>query len=70
LPAEVLVTVAVLVDEEGRAVELRVQDDSDAPALFAKAAIEAAQRSTFRPATKDGVPVKMWTTLRFRFRPR
>src|SRR5688572_14337204 len=70
LPAEVLLTVAVLVDEQGRAVELRVQDGSDAPPPFAAAALDAAQRSTFRPATKDGVPVKMWTTLRFRFRPR
>jgi outer membrane biosynthesis protein TonB len=33
-----------------------------------EAALAAARTARFEPATKDGVRVKMWTTLRLPFR--
>jgi TonB family protein len=58
----------VLVDERGNV----VQAELTGPRVgfgFDEAAVEAARRATFRPATKDGVRVKMWTMLRLTFRP-
>jgi protein TonB len=62
------VDIKVLVDEHGRVL------DSDrlggkAGFGFDEAAIDAARRAVFQPATKDGVRVKMWTTLRVNFKP-
>jgi protein TonB len=62
------VDLKVLVDEKGNV----IQAEPTGPRVglgFDEAAIEAARRSTFRPATKDGVRVKMWTMLRVTFRP-
>ena len=36
---------------------------------FDEAALEAAKRATFSPPTKDGVRVKMWSTIRVAFKP-
>jgi outer membrane biosynthesis protein TonB len=33
-----------------------------------EAAVAAARRAKYQPATKDGVRVKMWTNLRLPFR--
>ena len=63
-----VITVAVLVNEEGRVVESRIESAGGAPPPFVAAALDAARRSTFRPATKSGVEVSMWTTVRYRFR--
>jgi hypothetical protein len=35
---------------------------------FDRAALAAAESTSWRPATKDGVPVKMWSELRIAFR--
>lgn len=62
------VNVRVLVDENGRV----LQAERIGPKVgfgFDEAALAAARRVNFRPATKDGVRVKMWTTLRVIFRP-
>jgi TonB family protein len=62
------VDLKVLVDERGNV----VQAEPTGPRVgfgFDEAALEAARRSTFRPATKDSVRVKMWTMLRVTFRP-
>ena len=59
------VTVRVLVDENGRVVEAKIRD-SGGPDLDA-AALEAARRTTFYPATRDDIPGKMWTELSFEF---
>ncbi len=62
------VDVKVLVDEHGKVLDA---DRIGAKAGFGfdEAAIDAARRAVFQPATKDGVKVKMWTTLRVNFRP-
>jgi TonB family protein len=62
------VDVRVLVDETGKV----LQAERVGPTVgfgFDDAAIDAARRVKFQPATKDGIRVKMWTTLRVAFRP-
>jgi TonB family protein len=62
------VDVKVLVDERGRVLDA---DRIGAKAGFGfdEAAIDAAKRAVFQPAVKEGVKVKMWTTLRVNFKP-
>ncbi|MFL6235013.1 MAG: energy transducer TonB, partial [Thermoanaerobaculia bacterium] len=62
------VDIKVLVDERGKVLDA---DRIGAKAGFGfdEAAIDAARRAQFQPATKEGVKVKMWTTLRVNFRP-
>ncbi len=62
------VDVKVLVDEHGRVLDA---DRIGAKAGFGfdEAAIDAAKRAVFQPAVKEGVKVKMWTTLRVNFKP-
>ena len=61
------VRVGVLVDEEGKVMEavLRERDASDLG--FNEAALEAARKTRFQPATRDDIPGKMWTELIFEF---
>ena len=61
------VVVRVLVDESGQVVEAEIEGRK-AGLGFDEEALQAARSSTFQPATKFDVPVKMWTTLRFDFR--
>jgi protein TonB len=65
---EATVAVSVLVDENGRVQDARLKSAKSGYG-FDEAAIEAARRSTFKPATKNGVPVKMWYDLNINFRP-
>jgi protein TonB len=61
------VTVRVLVDENGKVTQVEAKND---PGFgFADAAEDAARRSRFSAATKDGVPVKMWTEIKYSFKP-
>ncbi len=61
------VDIKVLVDEHGRVLDA---DRIGAKAGFGfdEAAIDAARRAVFAPPTRDGVRVKMWTTLRVNFK--
>jgi TonB family protein len=63
------VNLKVLVDERGRVLEASAVGP---PAGFGfdEAAVEAARRATYQPATKDGVKVKMWVVLRVAFKNR
>ena len=61
----VRVRVQVLVDEAGRVVEARVPRPDNSGFGFDEAAREAARRTTFLPATRDGVAGKMWTEVDF-----
>ncbi|MGK2859948.1 MAG: TonB family protein, partial [Thermoanaerobaculia bacterium] len=55
---------SVLVGIDGSVESARLIRSSGS-AAFDDLAATAARRSTFSPATKDGVRVKMWRTLRF-----
>jgi TonB family protein len=61
------VRVGVLVDEEGKVLDaaLRERDSSDLG--FNEAALAAARKTRFQPATRDDLPGKMWTELIFEF---
>jgi TonB family protein len=63
------VLLLVLVDENGRVVRAIVKRTDDVARLgFNEAARRAAFRTTFNPASRDGLPGKMWTELPFSFR--
>jgi TonB family protein len=60
----------VLVDERGRVLDTQ-RSGPQAGFGFDEAALEAARRAIFQPATtREGVRVKMWTTIRVSFQPR
>ncbi|HEX3553614.1 MAG TPA: TonB family protein [Thermoanaerobaculia bacterium] len=62
------VDIKVLVDERGRVLDAE-RLGAKAGFGFDEAALEAARRATFQPASKDGVKVKMWMMLRVNFSP-
>jgi protein TonB len=61
------VDIKVLVDEKGRVLDAE-RIGAKAGFGFDESALDAARRATFQPATKEGVRVKMWTTLRVNFK--
>jgi serine/threonine-protein kinase len=62
------VQVRVLVDENGRPQDVQLAG-ARVGLGFDEAALDAARRTTFQAATKNGVRVKMWTNLNIRFTP-
>ena len=62
------VTVRVLVDENGRPIEVALAG-ARVGLGFDEAALDAARRTTFVPATKNSVRVRMWSNLNIRFTP-
>jgi TonB family protein len=63
------VRVAVLVDENGNVVQSRVRDGDSSGLGFNEAALEAARRARYLPATRDGIPGKFWTEFLLEFEP-
>ena len=61
------VSVRVLVDENGKVTQAE-RIGNKVGFGFDEAAVDAARRVNFRPATKEGVRVKMWHTLRVDFK--
>jgi TonB family protein len=61
------VRVAILVDENGNVLQTRILEGDPSGLGFNEAALEAARRTRFLPATKDGVPGKAWTDLSYEF---
>ena len=61
------VDIKVLVDEKGQVVDAE-RIGQKAGLGFDEAALAAAKRSVFQPATKDGVRVKIWYTMRMTFK--
>ncbi|HEX2466132.1 MAG TPA: TonB family protein [Thermoanaerobaculia bacterium] len=59
------VVVMALVDERGRVIQTRI--DSGSFPFFNEAATNAAERATFQPATRQGVPGRSWARLTFNF---
>jgi protein TonB len=63
-----IVDLRVLVNEHGRVVRVVIKTGIPGSELEARA-IDAALRSTYRPATEDGRPVRAWVMERFVFEP-
>jgi protein TonB len=63
-----VVVVSVLVDETGAVLEARLVQSASSEMGLDEAALGAARSARYEPATKDGVRVKMWTTLRIPFK--
>lgn len=58
----------VLVDEKGNVTDVKVLQDAGGKSGLTEAAIENVKRRKYRPATKDGVPVKVWLPVRVVFK--
>src|SRR5579864_557853 len=61
------VLLAVLVDEHGRVAEVRVKEGDSSGLGFDEAAVAAAWRARFLPATRNGAPVRSWSELMIDF---
>jgi TonB family protein len=61
------VLLAVLVDEKGRVAEVRVKEGDSSQLGFDEAAVAAARRARFLPATRNGAPVRSWSELMIEF---
>ncbi len=65
---EMVVTVAVLVDEHGKVLTANVTSGGGLRRRFREPAVETAKLSSFRPAMKNGVAGRMWTEIRIVFK--
>jgi len=61
------VLLAVLVDEKGRVAEVRVKEGDSSQLGFDEAAVAAARKARFLPATRNGAPVRSWSELMIEF---
>ena len=61
------VVLRVLVDENGKVIKAEMAGEEQGFG-FDDEAMSAARKSVYKPATKDGVPVKFWHTLAVEFR--
>jgi protein TonB len=57
------VVVLVLVNEEGAVTDAKLQQGVGPRSGINEAVLDAVRHAKFRPATKNGVPVKMWRTV-------
>jgi TonB family protein len=64
---EGVVELNVLVDEKGGVSDVQVVTGAGGRSGLNEAAIDYARRQRYRPATKDGVTVKVWMPLRVKF---
>ncbi len=62
------VVLSVLVDENGKVQEARLVEPIKQKVGINESALAAARGAKYRPATKGGVRVKMWTRLRIPFK--
>ena len=62
------VVVSVLVDENGRVEEAKLLTPITQDVGINEAAVRAARGARYKPASKDGVKVKMWTRLKIPFK--
>jgi TonB family protein len=64
---EGVVELNVFVDEKGNVVETQVVQGAGGRAGLTEAAIDSVRKRRYRPATKEGVPVKVWLPVRVMF---
>ncbi len=60
---EATVLLKVLVGADGKVIDAQPVVDKPDPYGFVQAAIRAARGASFKPATRDGVPTELWTTV-------
>jgi TonB family protein len=61
------VEVNALVDEKGNVTDVQVRTPAGGRTGLNEAAMDAVKKYKFRPATKDGVPVKVWYSVKVAF---
>jgi len=61
------VLVRALIDENGEVIKVELASEPQKFG-FDQEALSAVKKSTYKPATKDGVPVKFWHTITVQFR--
>jgi len=61
------VEVSILVDERGNVTDAKVTTGAGGKSGLNEAAMSNARRRRYRPATKDGVPVKVWVPVTVNF---
>jgi TonB family protein len=61
------VLVRALIDENGEVITVELASEPQKFG-FDQEAMSAVKKSTYKPATKDGVPVKFWHTITVQFR--
>ena len=64
---KVTIRLAVLVDENGQVIDARIREGDKSGLGFEEAALEAAKKARYFPATRDGVAGQMWTDLELVF---
>jgi TonB family protein len=64
---EGIVELNILVDERGNVVEALLVTPAGGKSGLNEAAVENVKKRRYRPATKDGVPVKVWFPVSVRF---
>ena len=57
----------VLVDETGRIAEAKIVKDSGKDVGFEEAALAAALKTEWKPATVNGRPISVWITYKIDF---
>jgi TonB family protein len=62
------VVLSLLVDENGLVADVRLERGVSQNVGINEAAVSAAKKAKYQPATKDGVRVKMWHTLTIPFK--
>ncbi len=62
-----VVWLKALVDKEGKVRNVIIVKDSEANAGFEEAAIEAAYKTTWKPAIANGQPIALWVTYKVEF---
>jgi protein TonB len=58
----------VLVDETGNVVDTQIVAGAGGRSGLNEAAVSSLRRRKYHPATRDGVPVKVWMPVRVQFR--
>jgi TonB family protein len=58
----------VLVDERGNVVDAKIVSGAAGKAGLNEAAIENVKKRKYRPASKEGIPVKVWVPVRVQFK--
>jgi protein TonB len=61
------VWVKILVNSEGKVEDAVVLQDSGTNVGFEEAALEAALRTRWKPATANGIPISSWITFKIDF---